>query len=113
MNNLRISEGIVSEKEFSDSDSYLNDEFLTEVKKFEGLISYDNYEDKLLNSKNLLKKFFKNADTFTEALNNPEKEKLVKTEFEEKRARILAQVNRVMKLTKNTKVDHTDPEKVE
>lgn len=81
MNNLRISEGIISEKEFFDSDSYLNDEFLTEVRNFEGLISYETYEDKLLSSKNLLKKLFKNADTFTEALNNPEKEKLVKNEF--------------------------------
>lgn len=65
------------------------------IQSFEGILEFETHENKVLTSKILIRKFFKNnASSFQEALENPEKNTLIKAEFEHRKTKILADIGR-------------------
>jgi hypothetical protein len=65
------------------------------IQSFEGIPEFEPHEDKVLTSKMLIRRFFKNnTSSYQEALENPERNTLIKADFEHRKAKILADINR-------------------
>ena len=65
------------------------------MRSFDGLVEFEANEDKVLNPKNMLKKFFKKeALNFQVAIENPESTRMIKADFVLRRGKVLADINR-------------------
>jgi hypothetical protein len=65
------------------------------IQSFEGFLEFESHEDKVVNSKGLMRRFFKNnSQSFQNALENPERKTLIQAEFEQRKAKILADINK-------------------
>jgi hypothetical protein len=65
------------------------------IQSFEGILEFEPHEDKVVNSKGLMRRFFKNnPQSFQNALENPDRNTLIKAEFEQRKAKILADIDR-------------------
>ena len=61
-------------------------------------------EDKVLSSKNMLRKFFKKeALNFQDALENPERTTMIKAEFEQRKGKVMAEMKKKCFKKENSK----------